>query len=414
MKMMKGSGKGKQGLMEMMFSMVMAAKGGGKGSGIGGDPTKPAIGWKSHLGQAYAKTHKEMMTKETIVYTTDNTDNGFQCTISCEKFEDTYSGQGNGKKAAEDAAAKAALAKEFPSFFKEAKKNMNQTQAPAPSPSAPFDEARKLRPWRQQLQEAYLGEHKTIAKGDISYSIEQVDPPKQSFVATVSSEKFSDSYAGEPGRSKGAAEDNAAMVAVEAEFPDFFQELRSGGIPTSNKGFNKLKRKAAEEEGEEDGEKKVGGQDAKSKLNVALMLLTGGCIGKDALEYATTEKDEKTTAMLVIKCLGGLKKFKGDAVDGTGKKVQKEAEKKAAEAALKALAKQISVAEGKAVGVRAEKEAQKKASWEVLLAQKKEEKAAAKAAKDGGEEVAAPPAKKLKTESKPAAPPAKIKVKGKQ
>merc|ERR1712008_212387 len=101
---------------------------------------------------------------------------------------------------------------------------------------------------------------------------------------------------------------------------------------------------------------KITNQDAKSKLNCALMLLSGGMITKDALEYATTEKDEKTTAMLVIKCLGGMKKFKGDAVDGTGKKSKKEAEKKAAEAALKALAKQISVAEGKAVKVRAEKE----------------------------------------------------------
>merc|ERR1712129_60607 len=102
--------------------------------------------------------------------------------------------------------------------------------------------------------------------------------------------------------------------------------------------MGKLKRKAnkaADGQGEENGEKKVINQDAKSKLNCALMLLSGGMITKDALEYATTERDEKTTAMLVIKCLGGLKKFKGDAVDGTGKASKKEAEKKAAEAALR-------------------------------------------------------------------------------
>merc|ERR1712129_83310 len=148
--------------------------------------------------------------------------------------------------------------------------------------------------------------------------------------------------------------------------------------------MGKLKRKAnkaADGQDEEDGEKKIINQDAKSKLNCALMLLSGGMITKDALEYATTEKDEKTTAMLVIKCLGGLKKFKGDAVDGTGKASKKEAEKKAAEAALKGLAKQISVAEAKNVTARAEKEAEKKTAWDALLAQKKEEKAAAQAAK---------------------------------
>merc|ERR1719491_1999535 len=349
---------------------------------------KPAIGWKSHLGQAYAKTHEEAAAKAAVAKVVDKTDNGFQCSISCEKFEDVYSGEGSSKKVAEEAAAKAAVAKEFPSYFKDAQKLMKQTPAPAKGPiaaiasAALWDDSKKLLPWRSQLQEAYLRKHKTITKGEISYSIEQVDPPKPSFVATVSSEKFEESYAGEPGKSKGFAEDNAAMVAMKAEFPEDFQASRA---PTTNKGFKKLerkekKRKAAEEEEAGETNKEIN-QDAKSKLNVSLMLLTAGTVTKDALEYATTEKDEKTTAMLVIKCLGGMKKFKGDAVDGTGKKSKKEAEKKAAEAALKALAKQISVAEGKAVKVRAEKEAQKKTAWDALLAQKKEEKAAAQAAK---------------------------------
>jgi len=333
------------------------------------------------LGQAYAKTHKEVMTKETIVYTADKTDDGFQCSIACEKFEDVYSGEGPSAKAAQDEAAKAALQKEFPVFFKDALKLQKQSSSTAKSSGAcaapsPADPARRLLPWRSQLAEAYARKYKVIKKGDISYSTDQVDPPKQSFVSTLSSENFADSYTGEAGRSKGFAEDNAAMVAMKAEFPE---EFAASNAPTTNKGFQRLKRKANQEN--EDGDKKPVNENPKSKLNTSLMLLTGGAITKDALEYTTSEKDEKTMAILVVKCLGGQKKFKGEAVDGTGKQSKKEAEQKAAAAALKSLAKQISVAEAKAVTVRAEREAKKKSEWGELLAKKKEEKAAEKAEK---------------------------------
>merc|ERR1711933_706440 len=137
------------------------------------------------------------------------------------------------------------------SYFKEAQKSMKQNAAPAKgqiaasAPAPLWDDSKKLLPWRSQLQEAYLRKHKSIKKGEISYEIEQVDPPKPSFVATVSSEKFGESYTGKAGSSKAFAEDNAAMVAMKAEFPEDFSACQA---PTTEKGFRRLKRKAAEEE----------------------------------------------------------------------------------------------------------------------------------------------------------------------
>jgi len=362
----KGKGKGKGNFMEMMMQMMMS-KGGGKGQAWGQSATAQPVSWKSQLCQAYAKTHKENPSKETIIYTTEKTDDGHECSLSCDKFEDAYTGQGASIKAAQDAAAKAAVKAEFPTFFKEAQKVAKQTPSKEAVEMAD-PAATKLLPWRCQLNQAYARKHKTMVKNSIAYETSQVEPPKNTFVSSVSSENFKQAYTGESASSKRFAEDNAAMVAMEAEFP---ADYKASQAPKTEKGWRRNKRKEKEE---------VGEKDAKVKLNHSMMQLLQGSLTKETLQYTTTESNGTTTATLVITGLGDKKEFTGEA-SGASKQSKKDAELNACQAALEGLEEQIAAAQAVAAEKKTEKEAKKKSEWDVLLAKKKEEKAAEKAAK---------------------------------
>lgn len=112
MKLLQGKGAGK----------ASGGKNGGWGSGAGNQQPKKVKAapdsYKSRLCEAYAKTHKEMITKETIVYeVVESGDKEFTATVSCEKFKDIYSATAGSKKEAQELAAKKAVNKEFPNFF---------------------------------------------------------------------------------------------------------------------------------------------------------------------------------------------------------------------------------------------------------------------------------------------------------
>lgn len=375
----KGKGKGQMAGMFQMFAAMMQMKGKGKGFGGGGEVSAaaPQLTWKSQLNQAYGKTHKEVITKETIIYTTEKTDDGFTCSITSDKFEEIHSAEGSSAKHAQELASKAALEAEFPTFFSEA----NAPQKPSPksaagASAAPADPARKLLPWRSQLGEAYARKHKGITKDSITYETTQCEDDAKKFVSTVASENFIIPYTGEPGLSKRFAEDNAALEAMKAEFP---LEYKSSATPKTNKAWKKEKKKAQNEDGGEKRKAEIN-QDAKSMLNAAMMSLATTPVTKGSITYDTTEADGSCSSTVVITCAGPQKKFSGEAV-GTGKSAKKEAENKAAEAAMKGMQKQIAAGAAAAAVKKQEKDEKKKSDWEVLLAKKKEEKAAEKAAK---------------------------------
>jgi hypothetical protein len=271
---------------------------------------------------------------------------------------------------------------EFPSFYTEAEA-YHESQAKAAewaADSPAQDPSRKLLPWRSQLQEAFARKYKTITKGAISYECVKSDEDPRHFVATVSSAQFATSYTGAPGLGMKFAQDNAAVKAMEAEFPEDF---KASSTPKTNKGFKAAKRKAAKEADEPGGEKRKGvmNEDPKSALNHAMMTMHDGPLAKGDVEYTTAEEDGKTVATVTIKCVKPVKKFKGAPVEGTGAKIKKEAEGKAAEAALKGMKQKIDAAQEVAAVKKAEKEEKKKSEWNILLAKKKEEKAAEKAKK---------------------------------
>lgn len=346
------------------------SKGGGKGQGWGQSATVQPISWKGQLSQAYAKTHKENPTKEIIIYTTSKTDAGHECTLSCDKFEDAYTGQGASPKVAQDAAAKAAVKAEFPTFFKEAQKVEKHSIPSKEAVQVVDPAATRLLPWRSQLNQAYSRKHKGMVTNSIAYETSEIDATKHSFVSTVSSENFQEAYTGESASSKRYAEDNAAMVAMQAEFP---ADYKASEAPTTEKGWRRNKRKEKEDVSKNE-------QDGKTRLNHSMMLLMQSAVTKETLQYTTTKSNGTTTATLVITGLGAKKEFTGEA-SGESKQSRKEAELNAAEAALEELEEQIAAAQAVAAERKKEKEAKKKSEWDVLLAKKKEEKAAEKAAK---------------------------------
>jgi len=380
MSQMASKGSGKAQIMQMMMAM-MGASG---AQGAKGQSTS----WKSELNAAYAKHHKATAPKGAFVYDTNQAEDGFTSTLTCENFAGAHEGTGASKKAAEDAAAQAAVEAEFPDHVAKV------------APAAPAawgsmsgwmmggeeDSANQhILPWRAQLTQAYSKVHKTVSKDSITYASEHNEAEKN-YVSVVSSEKFSDSYTGEPGKSVKEGHDNAAKVAMEAEFPTEYASLAKT-MPKSQKALKKVLKAQApgQKRKREDGEEEVEVElDPKTRLNSAMgwMGRESGPITKESVVYTTTEEGGVTTGTVTINCLGGAPKtYTGEPQAGTGKADKKKAESNAAEAALTAMQVQISEAEVKHKAAKAEKEAIAKEKWKVLLAAKQEEKKLEKEAK---------------------------------
>jgi len=391
----KGKGKGK-GEMMQMFAWMMQMKGKGKGKGGGWgqgqgqaweEPAARAgasFSWKSELIKAYAKTYKVQLTKETIAYTTSKEGDSFTSSVACEKFEATHSGEGNSEKAAVEATAEAALRAEFPDFVKEAlayRKQVGSGKPKASKSAAPeVNTPQGFEPWRSQLARAYAGKHKAVTKDCIKYATETVGEKPNQYQATVSSENFATTYTGEPSTSMKFAQDSAAMIAMQDEFPEEYKHSRS---PKTFKGFKRAKRKHNEEIGNGKRQKGEGGEamDPKSKLNNAMSLLATTPITKASIEYATITQGNSTFATVTVNCMGSPQTFTGEATPGTTVASKKPAEASAAEAAFNHFSEQNSSAMAEHAEKKKEKDEKKKSEWRVLIEKKKEEKAAEKAAK---------------------------------
>jgi len=167
---------------------------------------------------------------------------------------------------------------------------------------------------------------------------------------------------------------------MEAEFPaDYAIVVKI--MPRTAKG---LKKKMV---GQEQSRKRKFGEDGeeldpKSRLNSAMALVSPQPITKGMIEYEIVEQDGTTTASVTLKCLEGKpQSFTGEPQDGVSQKIKKDAEKSAAAAALEGLKVQIEAATGAHAETKKARTAEKSEAWKVVLAKKKEEEAAEKAAK---------------------------------
>jgi len=387
----KGNGKGKAADLANAaweMGMMMGMKGGNSGKGIGKDALKGMFAkmfgkgggkskqakvqpntktWKSKLWEAYSKTYKtESMTKDTIVFTTGEAVGGvYTTTVSSDNFASTYEGEGDSLKASVNAAAEVTLRAEFPDLIAEFEQEGGSWGGGSDGGGGaaamaqwmgggggalqqqPQQQPQSL-PARSQLQNAYCKKHKSIAKGSVCYSTEKTDAEAGNcnmFVSTVSSETFADSYTGAPAIGKKAAEENAALLAMQAEFPDEYEGSKQ---QVFGKQGAQAERGEKRKRGGKDrtNEQKRGGRGGpKGQLNSALRKITKEAVDAGMIEYCTTEEQEMTITTVVIKCLDPEQSFTGDPVDGTTPKSKREAEDSAATVAYEALKDHMDVAE---------------------------------------------------------------------
>jgi len=380
--MSKGMGKGKKGKMWEMFSMMMYMKGKGKGmmgggcggSGGSGGRGPTSFAWKSELVKAYSKTHKEQLTKESLLYSSTKNDGVYSCALTSSKFESTYSGEGRNEKAAQEAAAEAALRAEFPDFVEGAEALLEEFQNPSQAywgGASAMTAQQGCSTWRAQLSNAYARMHKGTTKDCIKYETETIEASgrRSAYRSTVSSDEFESQYTGDQCTSKKFAEDSAAMVAMEAEFPEDFEYAQ---MPKTEKAFKKAKKKQQGEKRSLEGQQ----MDPKSKLNNAMSLLSPQQITKAMIEYETKDEEGSTIATVTINCFGTPQVFSGETEPGTSKESKKRAETSAAEAAFAHFEEQYTAAKEEHEAKKKEKDDQKKTEWQAMLARKKEEKAA--------------------------------------
>jgi len=348
----KGKGKGKAGMGEMAWMLgSMLGKGGADAPAAAPAPApaRPLICARSMLQSAYAKTHQEPLTKDTLVYTLSKEGAVHTATLACEKFSSDHEGTGVSQNDAKDAAAKAALIAEFPEFAKK------------------FDEQPKVEPgtnlsWKSQLQQAFSKKNGSATKGDLVYTTEeQPDIRPQQYVSVVSSEKFDASYTGEAGQSKSVAEGNAAMVAMEAEFP---QDFSAENAPPPPKHLAPGMKKRKREENID--------SNPKSRLMCGLTVLGKKCPTRGMINYSVAEEGETSVGTVTVTGFGETQTFTGEPQAGTNLKAKKEAESSAAEVAYNHFKDQIEKADAEHQVV---KKAKAEASKVKALAKFAEDKA---------------------------------------
>jgi len=213
-------------------------------------------------------------------------------------------------------------------------------------------------PWKTRLAQAYSQEHRQPpTKGQIVYTSVPVEG--EGFMCTVSCDKFSAGYETEEVHdSQKAAEEAAAMAALEGEFPKAYEEVpayvkkkgaafaaeavgvaaskKADGVAASKKagkanGTGAVKRKAPPS------------SDAKTQLNGGFAILVGRPLTKADFEYTVAEVDGSSVATLTLHCVeeGSTSVFEGESAAGTSPQSKKQAEQYAAAAALKVYQDQI-------------------------------------------------------------------------
>merc|ERR1711964_409399 len=147
-------------------------------------------------------------------------------------------------------------------------------------------------PWRSQLGIAYARKHKGVTKDAIIYATEELgDKPPYTYQSTVSSDQFESTHTGEPANSKRNAEDNAAMAAMEAEFPDDFVGAHA---PKAVKEMKGQKKKSSEESLKRKADAGSINVDPKSRLNSSMMLVSGQSMQKGFIEYTAAQEGNMT------------------------------------------------------------------------------------------------------------------------
>jgi hypothetical protein len=211
--------------------------------------------------------------------------------------------------------------------------------------------------WKARLHEAYTKTKKEVPTKDLfEYTTESLG--EAGYSSILASSVFSDTYASpDVLPSKKLAEEAAAKVALQAEYPDIFAK-----IPASIKNKS-LKKKAAPVQVKlEKGQKRPAGAppqlDHKGKLYNAVARLIPRPLTKEDIVFEVAETAGKLTAKVTMTAFEGVT-VAGKAVDAKTKK-KKDAENNAAHAALIKYSKEFREAEV----AHKEKKALKDAEWE--------------------------------------------------
>jgi dsRNA-specific ribonuclease len=205
--------------------------------------------------------------------------------------------------------------------------------------------------WKTRLSEAYAQKNKAAPTKDLfQYISEKLSDEQYSCALTSSS--FSDTYAApdlQP--TKKEAEEAAAKVALEAEYPEVFKK-----IP---KGAKTAKVQVKLEKGQKRGTSSLtANTDSKHKLNIACSQLLGRPLTKEDIVFKVEEKSGKFFGKVTLSVFDGVA-IAGKPVNARDK-TKKDAEKSAAQEALKKHATEFKEAAAAAKERKAIKEGPKK------------------------------------------------------
>jgi len=181
-------------------------------------------------------------------------------------------------------------------------------------------------------------------KEKLEYTMVEEGTAPPTYICEIRSDtgKLSQAYLSDgPAFSKKQAAENAAMIALEGEFPELFQ-LVPQAIKDLASDLQGQRQKAAGA-----GPGSGDNNDAKSLLSTGIKKIAGRPILKEELVYVVKEKGDSCQATVTINCEGLdvspkiPKTFTGIVVPGMSKVDKKRAEQHAAEKALKALQAEI-------------------------------------------------------------------------
>merc|ERR1719491_1928359 len=180
--------------------------------------------WKTRLVHGYAEEFRVPLTRDSVIYSTaQDGSGGFVSSLTSDRFLSAYQNEEPqvSKKLAEENVAMIALQTEFPTFYEAIMNFSNENAGGAISSTSPQDDSMA---WRSRLGEAYGQEYGVPVTNDsIAYT---TLPQDGGFMSMVIGDRFGSVHQSpnvEP--TIELAEESAAMVALEAEFPRFFNAV---------------------------------------------------------------------------------------------------------------------------------------------------------------------------------------------
>lgn len=318
----------------------------GKRKGTDGKPTHKFMPWKLRLSNAYQGRHRKCPTKDTIQYETVEDEGRFTCTVRCEDFTLSHEAAGSfsSRKEAEEAAAKAACEHEYPEW-------LEKVAADSAGKPVPASVKRKMQYWKTRLTQAFTKEHDEPPHDSIEYTVEEREG---GFIASVTCDRFVNSYViDEIQPSQTLAEEQAAKMALEGEFPSFALadalEEEVAGASQAGQGVvvpppkRAKTEKVAETLSRDNWSSKHPNfpLDSKCRLNEGLMIVLGRSLLKGDVEYTTDEQGGSMIASVTLSCLDPIQTFSGEGVPSSDPDCKRKSHKNAAEAALEILGEMI-------------------------------------------------------------------------